>query len=254
MPPPPIPIVKRPSAAPQIGVEEPVEADQTTPKASATRLNDAVPAFSLSDLEPTPSVTSKPPSAPANGLMGPPPPRLPTLAPMRNSGPAARNAPIPNRGPAGGSSSLLPPPSASSLAPPPTHNTKPKKPSKQVTLTPGHSPLDWARLSSSPTSDLRGLPPASPYLRVTPSMLRRQTGRRGKDAWSALGGRVYNITPYLPFHPGGEPELLRGAGRDGTRLFGEIHPWVNYETMLSACLVGILVDEDEKESKMEEMD
>jgi cytochrome b involved in lipid metabolism len=76
-------------------------------------------------------------------------------------------------------------------------------------------------------------------------MLKRQTGRKGKDAWTVLGGRVYNITPYLPFHPGGEPELLRGAGRDGTRLFGEVHPWVNYEGMLAACLVGIYVSEEE---------
>lgn len=118
--------------------------------------------------------------------------------------------------------------------------------------------MDWARLAQSPTSDLRGLPPSTPYLRVTPSELRRMTGRRGGDAWCALGGKVYNFTPYLPFHPGGEAELLRGAGRDGTRMFGEVHPWVNYETMLSACLVGILVDEHEVKtevgSKMEEMD
>jgi cytochrome b involved in lipid metabolism len=114
-------------------------------------------------------------------------------------------------------------------------------------LSPGHSPLDWARLSSDPTADLRGLPQGSPYLRVTPSMLKKQTGRRGKDAWTVLGGRVYNMTPYAPFHPGGEPELLRGAGRDGTRLFGEVHPWVNYEGMLAACLVGIYVPEEEAE-------
>ena len=92
-------------------------------------------------------------------------------------------------------------------------------------------------------------------------MLKRQNGRRGRDAWTVLGGRVYNISPYLPFHPGGEPELLRGAGRDGTRLFGEVHPWVNYEGMLAACMVGILVSEEEgveaqagKGSEMEEMD
>jgi cytochrome b involved in lipid metabolism len=87
-------------------------------------------------------------------------------------------------------------------------------------------------------------------------MLKKQTGRRGKDAWTALGGRVYNMTPYMPFHPGGEPELLRAAGRDGTRLFGEIHPWVNYETMLSSCLIGLLVDESEAQStgNMEAMD
>lgn len=76
-------------------------------------------------------------------------------------------------------------------------------------------------------------------------MLKKMTGRKKKDAWTVLGGRVYNITPYLPFHPGGEPELLRCAGRDGNKLFGEIHPWVNYENMLSACLIGIFVPEEE---------
>jgi len=123
----------------------------------------------------------------------------------------------------------------------------PAKPSRAVVLSPGHSPLDWARLSGGPTADLRGLPPGTPYLRVTPSMLKKMTGRKGKDAWTVLGGRAYNITPYLPFHPGGEPELLRSAGRDGTRLFGEIHPWVNYEGMLAACLVGIFVPEEKGE-------
>ncbi len=125
---------------------------------------------------------------------------------------------------------------------------------------PGHSPLDWARLSSG-GADLRNLPPQTPYLRVPPSGLRRMTGRRGRNAWTALGGKVYNITPYLAFHPGGEPELLRCAGRDGNKLFGEIHPWVNYDTMLAACLVGILVDEPDSSSvgggggsAMEEMD
>ncbi|KAI5859685.1 hypothetical protein GGS23DRAFT_310475 [Durotheca rogersii] len=145
---------------------------------------------------------------------------------------------------------------SSTLAPPPTHSTRPSKPSRKVTLEPGRSPLDWARLANHPTADLRGLGPGAPYLRVTPSILRRQTGRKGKDAWTVLGGRVYNISPYLPFHPGGEPELLRAAGRDGSKLFGEIHPWVNYETMLASCLVGLLVEEHEAKStgEMDAMD
>lgn len=67
---------------------------------------------------------------------------------------------------------------------------------------------------------------------------------------------MYNITPYLPYHPGGEPELLRCAGRDGNRLFGEVHPWVNWEGMLGGCFVGVAVEEFEVEKggEMEEMD
>jgi cytochrome b involved in lipid metabolism len=42
-----------------------------------------------------------------------------------------------------------------------------------------------------------------------------------KDAWTVLNGRVYNMTPYLPFHPGGVDEMMRVAGRDGTKLFSE---------------------------------
>ncbi|KAL7943300.1 hypothetical protein V8C42DRAFT_330295 [Trichoderma barbatum] len=211
----------------------------TTPKAQAASPAQPVPSFSLAE--------------PASAMMPPPPlpsprsnGRVPSLSqfPAANSAQRARG-PAPNRG----SSS-----SSSGLAPPPTLSSKPAKPSRQVMLTPGHSPLDWARISG-PNADLRGVASSTPYMRVTPSMLKVQTGRKGKDAWMAISGKVYNVTPYAKFHPGGVPELMRGAGRDGTKLFGEIHPWVNYETMLAACLVGLLVDEpDGKESEMDKMD
>ena len=35
-------------------------------------------------------------------------------------------------------------------------------------------------------------------------------------------GKVYNLTPYLEFHPGGIDELMRGAGKDSTQLFDEV--------------------------------
>lgn len=59
-------------------------------------------------------------------------------------------------------------------------------------------------------------------LRVTPSMLKEHRTR--DDAWSSFSGKVYNLTAYLPYHPGGEKELLRVAGRDGTKLFGPCVP------------------------------
>ena len=58
----------------------------------------------------------------------------------------------------------------------------------------------------------------------------------------ALNGAVYNVTQYMDFHPGGWDELVKGAGRDATDMFNEIHKWVNYQGMLEACLVGKLVD------------
>ncbi|KAK6829536.1 hypothetical protein PG990_012216 [Apiospora arundinis] len=257
-------------------VEEP--SSQTTPKAPAAQPspNGSVPSFSLSSSPPASAAAvarnasaAMPPPAPptfsapkmpdpsfttpsgsASSMM-PPPPRPPTL---NNLNPAAtsrnNNLAAPNS-----FARSARQPGTSTLAPPPTHSSKPAKPSRKVMLEPGHSPLDWARLAQSPTSDLRNLPAGTPYLKVTPSQLKTMTGRRGKDAWTALGGRVYNITPYVAFHPGGGPELLRCAGRDGTRLFGEIHPWVNYEGMLASCMIGMLVEEgEERKSEMDDMD
>lgn len=93
--------------------------------------------------------------------------------------------------------------------------------------------------------------------RIPPSELRLHNKR--DDAWAAFNGKVYNITPYLNFHPGGEKELMRVAGRDGTKLFctsyatpaysvltvviALTHAWVNVDFMLDACLVGFLVSE-----------
>lgn len=57
-------------------------------------------------------------------------------------------------------------------------------------------------------------------MRVSPSMLKEHRTR--DDAWSAFNGKVYNITSYLPYHPGGEKELMRVAGRDGSKLFGAL--------------------------------
>ncbi|XP_062427029.1 cytochrome b5 reductase 4 isoform X2 [Rhea pennata] len=51
-------------------------------------------------------------------------------------------------------------------------------------------------------------------------------------------GLVYNVTPYMEYHPGGEDELMKAAGMDGTDLFDQVHRWVNYESMLKECLVG----------------
>jgi cytochrome b involved in lipid metabolism len=60
------------------------------------------------------------------------------------------------------------------------------------------------------------------------------------DCWTVLDGRVYNMTHYVPFHPGGKPILMKGAGRDCTALFRKYHPWVNAHFMLAKCLVGLL--------------
>jgi cytochrome b involved in lipid metabolism len=85
-------------------------------------------------------------------------------------------------------------------------------------------------------------------------MLKKRNGRKGQPAWSSYRGKVYNMTPYVPFHPGGEGEIRRAAGKDGEKLFNEVHPWVNWDNMLTACVVGILVSEHEVTEEMEAVD
>lgn len=60
-----------------------------------------------------------------------------------------------------------------------------------------------------------------------------------------LQGRVYNLTPYLAFHPGGVQVLMAAAGRDGTALFQRHHPWVNGHALLEPCLLGRLQAEQQ---------
>lgn len=67
-------------------------------------------------------------------------------------------------------------------------------------------------------------------MRIPPSVLKQHNKR--DDAWSAINAKVYNITPYMSFHPGGEKELMRIAGRDGTKLFGKIQDLTSFYQLL----------------------
>ncbi|KAF2192274.1 hypothetical protein K469DRAFT_716785 [Zopfia rhizophila CBS 207.26] len=267
---------------------------QTTPKATPadTQNGTAIPTFSLEahessedeeeDLPPPsfPALNSAQRTSTQPNLMAPPPkPTLvvpplpkPTSAPSQLMPPPPRIVPsnlrplptpsqsmhipttgsLPNRGPV---PNRGPPISNRALAPQATAGLTVKTPNARgkVLLSPGHSPLDWANLQRS----CKNLSGVSYLIRVTPSQLKQNNGRKGKPAWSSYQGRVYNITPYLPFHPGGEGELRRAAGKDGGKLFMEVHPWVNWENMLGECLVGIMVSEEGEQmgkGTLEDMD
>lgn len=56
----------------------------------------------------------------------------------------------------------------------------------------------------------------------------------------AVRGKVYNVTRYLDYHPGGATELMKGAGKDATSLFDEAHAYVNIDQLLAKCYVGPL--------------
>uniref|UniRef100_H0XKZ0 Cytochrome b5 reductase 4 n=1 Tax=Otolemur garnettii TaxID=30611 RepID=H0XKZ0_OTOGA len=103
----------------------------------------------------------------------------------------------------------------------------------KVPLKQGRSLMDWIRLTKS-GKDLTGL--KGRLIEVTEEELRKHN--RKDDCWICIRGLVYNVSPYMEYHPGGEEELMRAAGSDGTDLFDQVHRWVNYESMLKECLVG----------------
>ncbi|XP_061479234.1 cytochrome b5 reductase 4 isoform X2 [Rhineura floridana] len=103
----------------------------------------------------------------------------------------------------------------------------------KVPLKPGRSLMDWIRLTKS-GKDLTGL--KGRLVEVTEEELSKHNKK--DDCWICIRGLVYNITPYMEYHPGGEDELMKAAGADGTDLFDQVHRWVNYESMLKECMVG----------------
>jgi len=62
--------------------------------------------------------------------------------------------------------------------------------------------------------------------------------KTARDAWAVFGGKVYNLTPYLPYHPGGAGIIVKTAGTDCTVLFNKHHPWVNLDGLAGVCSFG----------------
>ncbi|CAH0564317.1 unnamed protein product [Brassicogethes aeneus] len=101
--------------------------------------------------------------------------------------------------------------------------------------------MDWIRLGNS-GKDLTGVGAKAGRLSVTSKELANHD--KEDDCWLAIRGKVYNVTEYLPFHPGGVEEIMKGAGKDATAIFDQVHAWVNYESILQKCVVGRLVSID----------
>jgi cytochrome b involved in lipid metabolism len=60
------------------------------------------------------------------------------------------------------------------------------------------------------------------------------------DLWISLHGRVYDVTSYVPSHPGHDL-ILDGAGKDATELFEEIGHSDKARTILKQFYIGDLV-------------
>ena len=113
----------------------------------------------------------------------------------------------------------------------------------KVALEDGHSLRHWMRLSNS--ADLTGGVGAVDQEEDEDSWKEWTLAEVSKhntpeDAWMVVHGKVYAVTAYLPYHPGGKATLMKAAGTDGTELFDKFHSWVSADGLLEACCVGKL--------------
>ena len=107
-------------------------------------------------------------------------------------------------------------------------------------MGPGYSLMDWIRYTRQ-TPDLAGN--QGILRRVTVEELAKHN--KNDDCWLAIYDKVYNVTPYIKFHPGGVEgilgesiasqmvqyiilplfsrlELMKGAGINATNLFNDV--------------------------------
>lgn len=108
---------------------------------------------------------------------------------------------------------------------------------EKVVLQPGFHLMDWMRLMDKMTR-LSG----TANRKISLQELSEHSSEY--DCWTAYKGKVYNITQYLPYHPGGKKILMQGAGKDSTDLFDKYHKWVNIASILTKCDVGILMSDE----------
>ena len=133
---------------------------------------------------------------------------------------------------------------ASDVRPPSSNRSK-------IALKPGFGLMDWVKLTQV-GRDLAGLTRLGGMKKYTIEEVKAHNSEF--DCWVILSGKVYNITPYLAYHPGGKSILVKVAGKDATDLFNKFHAWVNIEGMIGKLLVGIVENpepgEDNKKSAL----
>ena len=62
------------------------------------------------------------------------------------------------------------------------------------------------------------------------------------DCWIIIGSSVYNVTPFLEEHPGGDDILLEGGGKDVTDDFHDVGHSKAAEDQLEHYAIGELSD------------
>lgn len=111
-----------------------------------------------------------------------------------------------------------------STMPPPKRTGK--KAAPPVRIKKGFGLSDWTRLVKS-SKDLAQLKGQGLRKNITKDEVKQHN--KIYDGWMIVHNKVYNIAPYLQYHPGGSAILKPYLGKDATAMFEKYHRWVNVD-------------------------
>ena len=61
-----------------------------------------------------------------------------------------------------------------------------------------------------------------------------------ESCWTVIDGLVYDITHFVPSHPGGSRKIMRGAGKDSSKEFKRSHK-AGWEDILESPTLTLLI-------------
>lgn len=114
-------------------------------------------------------------------------------------------------------------------------------PSPTVSPSPTASPSPSPTPSGSPSPSPNPTPSPTPSPTI-PSFTAQQvsTHNTQSDCWVIMNGKVYNITSYIPNHPGGTGTITPYCGKDAAAAFGSISHSQNANNLLAGFFIGNL--------------
>ncbi len=108
-------------------------------------------------------------------------------------------------------------------------------PTPSATATPTATPTPAPTQANTPTPTITPTPTPNPTLLTVAEVSLHNTAN---DCWLIIENNVYNVTSYIPYHPGGAAAITPYCGGNATSVFGG-HSSGAY-AMLSNYYVGIL--------------
>eukprot|EP01130_Rhizamoeba_saxonica_P017108 TRINITY_DN8141_c0_g1_i1.p1 TRINITY_DN8141_c0_g1~~TRINITY_DN8141_c0_g1_i1.p1 ORF type:complete len:141 (-),score=28.58 TRINITY_DN8141_c0_g1_i1:28-450(-) len=109
------------------------------------------------------------------------------------------------------------------------------RPRKKVPVGPGFSQAHW--LGRVRRGENLGCADAPRPVTVSELSLHNKID----DCWIALQGQVFDITQFLPYHPGGKDIIVEVAGKDVTEYYNYYHHFINARFYLARSRIGSLV-------------